>query len=97
MNSNYTAKKKQKVDSEECNKIFIIHFSSSNEKNFVNLSQAADKEKKIKNVKQIEFKRLKQPGESFYKLSNLCANIPTTLISHHEYHRNAISVLLKFR
>ena len=33
-------KKKQKVDSEEYNKICINHFSSSNKQNFVNLFQA---------------------------------------------------------
>ena len=40
-------KKQQKVGSKECKKICIIKFSSSNEENFVNLFQAADKDKKI--------------------------------------------------
>ena len=40
-------KKKQKVDSEKCNKICVIPFSSSNEQNFVNLFQEADKGKKF--------------------------------------------------
>ena len=46
-------KKNQKVDSEECNKICIIHFSKSNEQNFINLFQAADKDKKFEKIKQI--------------------------------------------
>ena len=53
-------KKKQKVDNEECNKICIIHSSSSNEQNFANLFQAADKDKKFEKIKQIAFKRLNQ-------------------------------------
>ena len=79
-------KKEQKVDSEECNKICIIHFSSSNKKNFVNLFQTAHKDKKFEKIKQIAFKRLDQPDGSFYKLSEQCTNIPTTLMNHHGYH-----------
>ena len=81
-------KKNQKVDSEECNKICIIHFSSSNEQNFINLFQAADKDKKFEKIKQIAFKRLNQPGASSYKLSEQCVNIPTTLMNHPGYHRD---------
>ena len=81
-------KKKQKFDSEECNKICIIHFSSSNEQNFVNLFQVADKDKKFEKIKQTAFKRLSQPSGSSYKLSEQCANIPTTLKNHHGYHRD---------
>ena len=81
-------KKKQKADSEECSKICIIHFSSSNEQNFVNLFQAADKDKKFEKIKQIAFKRLNQPDRSSYKLSEQCANIPTTLMNHHGCHRD---------
>ena len=50
--------------------------------------QAADKDKKFEKVKQIAFKRLNQPGGSSYKLSEQCANIPTTLSNHHGYHRD---------
>ena len=81
-------KKNQKVDSEECNKICIIHFSSSNEQNFINLFQAADKDKKFEKIKQIAFKRLNQLGGSSYKLSEQCVNIPTTLMNHHGYYRD---------
>ena len=81
-------KKKQNVDSEECNKICIIHFSPNNEQNFVNLFQAAGNDKKIEKIKQIAFKRLNQPDESSYKLSEHCVNIPTTLMNHHGYHRD---------
>ena len=62
-------KKKQKIDSEECNKISIIHFSSSNKQNFLNFFQAADKDKKFEKIKQIAFKCLNQPGGSSHKLS----------------------------
>ena len=79
-------KQKQKVDSEECNKICIIHFSSSHEQNFVNLFQAADKDKKFEKIKQIAFKRLNQLDGSSYKLSEQCANISTTLMNHRGYH-----------
>ena len=88
-------KKKQKADSEECNKICIIHFSSSNEQNFVNLFQAADKDKKFEKIKQIAFKRLNQPDRSSYKLSEQCANIPTTLMNHHGYHRDCYQCFTK--
>ena len=81
-------KKKQKADIEKCNKICIIYFSSRNEQNFVNLFQAADKDKKFEKIKQIPFKRLSQPGRSSYKLSEQCANIPTTLMNHHGCHRH---------
>ena len=79
-------KKKQKVDSEKCSKTCIINFSSSNEQNFVNLFQAADKDKKFETIKQIASKPLNQPGGSFYQLSKQCANIPTSLRNHHDYH-----------
>ena len=88
-------KKKQKVDSEECNKICIIHFSSSNEQSFVNLFQVAEKDKKFEKSKQIAFKRLNQPGGSSYKLSEQCANIPTTLMNHHGYHRDCYQCFTK--
>ena len=81
-------KKKRKIDSEKCIKICIIHFSSSNEQIFVNLLQAAHKDKKIGKIKQIAFERLDQPDESSYKLSELCANIPTILMNHYGYHRD---------
>ena len=87
-------KKNQKVDSEECNKICIIHFSSSNEQNFINLFQAADKDKKFEKIKKIAFKRLNQPSGSSYKLSEQCVNIPTTLMNHHGYHRDCYQRLL---
>ena len=70
------------------NKICVIHFSSSNEQNFVNLSQAADKDKKFEKIKQIAFKRLNQPDGSSCKFSERCANIPTTLMNHHGCHRD---------
>ena len=88
-------KKKQKVDSEECNKICIIHFSSSNEQNFVNLFQSADKDKIFEKIKQIAFKRLNQPDGSSYKLYEQCANIPTTLMNHHGYHRDCYQLFTK--
>ena len=89
-------KKKQKVDSEECNKICIIHFPSSNVQRFVNLFQTADKDKKFEKIKQNAFKRLNQPGGSSYKLSQQCANIPTTLMNHHGYHRNCYQRFTKY-
>ena len=66
----------------------IIHFSSSNEQNFVNLFQAADKDKKFEKKKQIAFKSLNQLSGCSYKLSEQCANIPTTLMNHHGYYRD---------
>ena len=39
-------------------------------------------------IKQIAFKRLSQPSGSSYKLSEQCANIPTTLMNHHGCHRD---------
>ena len=63
----------------------IIHFSSSNEQNFVNLFQVAGKDKKFEKKKQIAFKSLNQLSGSSYKLSEQCANIPTTLMNHHGY------------
>ena len=80
-------KKKQKVDSKECNKICIIHFSSSNKQNFVNLFQGADKDKKLENIKQIAFKRLNQPDGSSYKLFEQCANILTKLMNNYGFDR----------
>ena len=76
-NSDYTAKKKQKVVTEECNKICIIHFSSSSEQNFVDMLQAADKDKKFEKIKQIACKRLNKSDGSSYKSSEKCANITT--------------------
>ena len=35
-----------------------MHFSSSSKQNFVNLFQAADKDKKFEKIKQIAFKHL---------------------------------------
>ena len=66
----------------------IIHFSSSNEQNFVNLFQAADKDKKFEKKKQIAFKSLNQLSGSSYKLSEHHANIPTILMNHHGYYRD---------
>ena len=54
--------KKQKVDSEECNKICTIYFFSRNNQNVVNLLQAAGKDKKFEKVKQIACKPLNQLG-----------------------------------
>ena len=79
-------KKKQKIDSEECSKICIIHFFSSNEQNFVNLFQTADVDKKFEKIKQIAFKRLYQPDGLSCKHSEQSANIPMTLMNYHGYH-----------
>ena len=88
-------KKKQKVDSEECSKICIIYFSSSNKQNFVNLFQAADKDKKFEKIKQIAFKHLNQLGGSSYKFSEQCANIPKTHMNHHGYHWDSYQCFTK--
>ena len=87
-NLNYAARKKQRVVSEECNKIYIINFSSSNEQNFVNLLHTADKNKKFGKIKQTAFKHLSKPDASSYKLSEQYANILTTLMNHLGYHRD---------
>ena len=76
-------KKKHKVDWEEFNKICIIHFFLSNEQNIVNLFQAVDKYRKFEKIKQIAFKCLNQSDGPSCKLSEQCANIPTTLMKHH--------------
>ena len=57
--------------------------------NFVNLFHAASKDKKVK----ISFKRLNQVERSSCKLFGQCANIPTTLMSHHGYHSYSIKVI----
>ena len=44
---------------------------------------------------QIAFKHLNQPGGSSYKLSEQCANIPTTLMNHHGYHRDCYQCFTK--
>ena len=81
-------KKNHKVDSEECNKTCIIHFSSSNKQNLVDLCETTGKYIKFEKIKQIAFKRLNQPDGSSYNLFEKCTNIPTTLMNHHGgYHR----------
>lgn len=50
--------------------------------NFVNLFHAANKDKKMDR----SFKRLNQVERFSCKLFGQCADIPTTLMSHHGYH-----------
>ena len=63
-------------------------FFLSNEHNFINLFQAADKDEKFEKFKQIAFKCLNQPDRSSYKLSEQCTNIPMTLMNHLGYHKD---------
>lgn len=50
--------------------------------NFVNLFHASNKDNKVER----SFKRLSQVERSSCKFYGQCANIPTTLMSHHGYH-----------
>ena len=60
----YVARKEKKVDSEECDKICIIQFSSISKQKFFNLFEVAYKDKNFEKIKQAAFKRLNQPDGS---------------------------------
>lgn len=78
-------KKKQKSDIEE---ICIIHWSSSNQKNFINLFIAKDRDEKFERIKEIGQQRLGQGETSPYCLHEQVMCIPSLLTEYHGYHRD---------
>ena len=73
--------------SKKCNQVCIVHFTHVKEKKICNVSDAA-----FTKIKQVLEMRMSQPSGSGHRMSDICKEIPDELETHHGFHRKCFKL-----